>query len=189
MSLVLKVRSVLEKLYTKHLLATNIVTCGSLLGLGDCFVQRINMMINKEEKYDFPRTGRMILIGFSLGPFNHFWYSLLDKFIKGRTGANVLTKIACDQMVAAPFFCSSFLCGLSFLEGHGLEGAKLEMREKFFRIYLVDWAFWPAAQFVNFRFVPSSFRVLYVSFAALLWNIFLSYIKHDHVSADEVDVH
>lgn len=45
----------------------------------------------------------------------------------------------------------------------------------------VDWAFWPAAQFINFRFVPGSLRVLYVSFAALLWNIFLSYIKHDHV--------
>lgn len=41
--------------------------------------------------------------------------------------------------------------------------------------------FWPAAQSVNFRFVPGQFRVAYVSSATLIWNSMLSYFKHSDV--------
>ena len=58
-----KVKGTIDKLFSKHLLATNIITCGSLLGVGDFFVQRSNMAYekyhNKDAKpqYDFARTG------------------------------------------------------------------------------------------------------------------------------------
>jgi protein Mpv17 len=42
----------------------------------------------------------------------------------------------------------------------------------------MDLTVWPAAQAVNFYVVPGQYRVAYVSFVALLWNIFLSYISH-----------
>ena len=42
----------------------------------------------------------------------------------------------------------------------------------------MDLSVWPAAQAVNFYVVPGQYRVAYVSFVALLWNIFLSYISH-----------
>jgi hypothetical protein len=42
----------------------------------------------------------------------------------------------------------------------------------------MDLCVWPAAQAVNFYVVPGQYRVAYVSFVALLWNIFLSYISH-----------
>uniref|UniRef100_A0A0B6YBP3 Mpv17-like protein 2 n=1 Tax=Arion vulgaris TaxID=1028688 RepID=A0A0B6YBP3_9EUPU len=180
MSSVAKIKNCLDKLFTKHLLATNVVACGTLLGVGDCVVQRINMFSNKEQRYDFSRTGRMIIIGFGLGPFNHYWYALLDRMIKGSTGLSVIKKIACDQLVAAPFFCTSFLSGLALLEGEGIDGAKTEMKDKFLKIYMFDWTFWPLAQFVNFRFVPGNLRVVYVSSATLLWNSFLSFVKHEH---------
>ena len=57
-------------------------------------------------------SGRMIAIGFVLGPFNHYWYTFLDKVLKGSGGTIVLKKIACDQAVAGPFFCTSFLFGI-----------------------------------------------------------------------------
>lgn len=56
-------------------------------------------------------SGRMFAMGFILGPFNHGWYSILDKVVKGSGVKVVIKKIACDQAVAAPFFCSAFFMG------------------------------------------------------------------------------
>ena len=44
--------------------------------------------------------------------------------------------------------------------------------------FQADWTFWPAAQAVNFYVLPSHLRVIYVAFATLCWNTFLSYMKH-----------
>lgn len=184
---------VIDKLFTKHLFATNVVTCGGLLGVGDACVQGMNIFVqkgkDKQVEYDFKRTGRMVVIGLALGPFNHFWYSLLDKTVKGGGLQVVLKKIALDQAFAGPFFCTLFLTGTSLMEGQGLEGAKSEWKEKFLPIYMVDWCFWPMAQYVNFRFLPTQYRVAYVSTATLIWNSFLSYMKHKSVPADEEHVH
>ncbi|KAH9504151.1 hypothetical protein Btru_065115 [Bulinus truncatus] len=179
----------LDTLFTKYLLTTNVVTCGTLLGIGDALVQGMNIAVTKDrkEKFDFARTGRMIIIGLSLGPFNHYWYAILDKVIKGNSGKAVFHKILCDQIIAGPFFCTTFLCGLSLLEGKGKEGAIKEWKDKFLGIYFVDWMFWPAAQFVNFKYVPGKFRVAYVSTATLIWNSFLSYAKHRRVTPTEED--
>ncbi|XP_059153163.1 mpv17-like protein 2 isoform X3 [Physella acuta] len=170
-----------DLVFSKHLLLSNVVTCGALMGVGDALVQSMNIVQSDKQKpikFDFPRTGRMILIGFCLGPFNHYWYAILDKVIKGTSGKAVVQKILCDQVIAGPFFCTTFLFGLSFLEGKGLEESYKEWKSKFLHIYFVDWMFWPAAQSVNFRFVPGQFRVAYVSSATLIWNSMLSYFKH-----------
>lgn len=42
----------------------------------------------------------------------------------------------------------------------------------------MDLMIWPAAQTVNFYLVPSPYRVAYISFVALIWNIYLSNISH-----------
>ena len=53
----------------------------------------------------------MVAIGLILGPFNHYWYAILDKVVKGSGGQVVLKKIALDQAFAGPFFCTLFLTG------------------------------------------------------------------------------
>lgn len=182
-----------SNLYGKHLLATNVVTCAGLLGAGDCLVQRAHISMEKRKGrivcYDYLRTGRMIVIGCVLGPFNHYWYSFLDKRLVGKSGNIVFKKIMCDQAVAGPFFCSSFLMGMGLLEGKGLKGAAGEWKEKFLTIYMVDWLCWPFAQFINFRFLPGRFRVLYVSWITLMWNSFLSYYKHRDFDGETEIVH
>ncbi|CAG5135105.1 unnamed protein product [Candidula unifasciata] len=179
------IRNVKDYFFKQHLFTTNVLTCGSLLGLGDCMVQKINTMFEENIKYDFARTGRMAVIGVMLGPFNHYWYAILDRIIVGRTRKIVVKKILVDQAVAGPFFCTSFLYGISILEGKDHDAAKQEWKNKFLKIYMLDWTFWPLAQFINFKFVPSNYRVLYVCISTLIWNSLLSYIKyrpvHEHV--------
>lgn len=55
--------------------------------------------------------GRMFTVGLLMGPFNHAWYTFLDKMLVGNAGKIVFKKICCDQCVAAPYFCTTFLMG------------------------------------------------------------------------------
>ena len=41
-----------------------------------------------------------------------------------------------------------------------------------------DWCIWPPTQYVNFVYVPSKYRVSYVNAVTVVWDVFLSYMKH-----------
>ncbi|XP_025110402.1 mpv17-like protein 2 [Pomacea canaliculata] len=183
-------KTIIHTLFKRHLFVTNVVSCGGLLFLGDGIVQTIEKTHARKTKedivpHDFQRSGRMFIIGLMLGPFNHFWYKMLDKYIIG-TGIKMVTKkIAADQAVAGPFFCTTFLIASGLLEGKPLKECFAEWKAKFITIYIADWCVWPPAQMINFYFLPTEFRVVYVSMVTLCWNSFLSYIKHKDIHLEE----
>lgn len=164
--------------FTKNLLLTNIVSSGGLLVIGDVIQQRLEISQNKDKVFDKERSVRMGLVGLSQGPPHHYWYLYLDKWIPGKTAAVVCKKILADQIFAAPFFAITFIYGASLLEGKTLGSCWTEFKTKFPTIYLFDWFIWPPTQAVNFAIVPSQYRVLYVNGVTVLWDVFLSYIKH-----------
>nr|XP_022318927.1 mpv17-like protein 2 [Crassostrea virginica] len=177
-----KFSAVRQNIMQKHLFVTNVVTTGGLLAAGDAITQNLEIAMNKEgtQKYSLQRTKRMLAVGLALGPFGHLWYSkLVDRLVPGVASTQTaLKKILADQIVAGPFFCSAFFFGMALLEGKGVNGASEEVKEKFLPVYMIDWCFWPPAQFINFRFLPMEFRVIYVAVLTLCWNTFLSYYKH-----------
>lgn len=177
------VRTTVQALFTRHLFVTNVVSCGGLLALGDSIIQNterryIKITEDRTVGYNFHRTGRMFVIGLALGPFNHFWYRFLDRVVTGSGAKMVAKKVAADQAVAGPFFCTTFLIASGMLEGKPLEACVNEWKEKFLTIYLADWCVWPPAQVINFYFLPAQYRVVYVGFVTLCWNTFLSFMKH-----------
>ncbi|XP_062592615.1 mpv17-like protein 2 [Saccostrea cucullata] len=182
----LRVSKLKKAIIDDHLLLTNILTTGGLLAAGDVLTQTLEISMDKENKQKFCwyRTERMLAVGMALGPFAHVWYSkIVDKLVPGVASTQTaLKKILADQLVAGPFFCSGFFFGMGLLEGKGGEGAVAEVKQKFLPVYMIDWCVWPPAQFINFRFLPVEFRVIYVACITLCWNTFLSYYKHMDVN-------
>ncbi|GAB6030843.1 hypothetical protein CHUAL_007680 [Chamberlinius hualienensis] len=155
------------------------VVSGSLLGAGDCFQQMMERSGGvSKRKHDWRRTGRMVAVGFMLGPLCHTWYRFLDRRLPAKTLKTVVKKVAADQMVAAPVLNLVFFVGMGVMEQKSWTECKHELKEKFLFVYLMDWLFWPPVQALNFYMVPPAFRVLYVNVALLLWDIFLSRVKH-----------
>jgi len=100
----------------------------------------------------------------------------------------IVKKILVDQLVAAPFFAITFIYGASLLEGKTMGGCWKEFKEKFPTIYLFDWFIWPPAQYINFSYVSPQYRVLYVNAVTVVWDVFLSYIKHRDIEAVQESV-
>jgi len=154
------------------------------MGAGDMAVQQITRYRHHKQggsrvKHDWIRTGRLTLIGLCLGPLNHGWYRFLDRAYPSIQAAAIGKKILLDQIIASPLLIVFFLTGSGLMQKQTLSECGEEIRNKFITIYKADWLIWPAAQTINFLFLPPQYRVLYVAMVTLFYDGFLSYMKHE----------
>lgn len=111
------------------------------------------------------------------GPIGHYWYGFLDRSIMvnaPKSAAAVATKTAIDQILWAPVFTSMFFTAMKSMDGRPLSESVDEVKEKLWPTMKVNWGVWPLAHIINFRFVPSSQRILYINTVQVGYNAFLS---------------
>ncbi|KAG7154318.1 mpv17-like protein 2 [Homarus americanus] len=169
-----------SKLFGRYLWVTNTVSSGALLAIGDGIQQNVEHTrgVNITPGYDWGRTGRLFLVGLSLGPPHHLFYLWLDKVLPKKNAKVIFKKIMADQFIGAPLFAVIFFLGAGLLEGRTLNESWQEFKEKFPTVYAFDWFIWPPSQAINFYFVPTQYRVLYINGVTVVWDIFLSHMKH-----------
>jgi hypothetical protein len=132
------------------------------------------------------RTLSFAIIGLCfVGPGLHGWFAFLERAFPP-TRWSLFAKLIIDQTIGAAAFNATLLVLLYWLEHGGkFEHAWQAMKHRLPPTMIGNWKVWPAAQLVNFAFVPPAFRVLYVNSIAFFWTIYLSEIAHRTMTKEE----
>lgn len=151
-------------------------------GLGDVLSQTIHKHYNStDEPINLKQSMQVGMLGFvANGLFLPNWYRLLDRVfgssMTSKTG--VLCKVLADQMVYAPFTIISYFSFHCCIRNDSLQAAgqalQVKLQHSLLTTWLADWAVWPAANAINFRFIPLVLRPVWTAFVQLLWQTYLA---------------
>lgn len=78
----------------------------------------------------------------------------------------IASKIALDQILMAPVGTSLFYAVTSVLQGETSQ-VPGKLKEKLLPTLVASYTLWPAAHSINFKFVPSSQRILYTNIVSV----------------------
>ncbi|CAN6486231.1 unnamed protein product [Victoria cruziana] len=156
-----------------HPLRTKAVTAGVLAGFSDAVAQKISGI----QKIQLRRLLLIMLYGFAYGgPFGHFLHKLIDAiFGRRKDNKTVLKKVILEQLTSSPWnnFVFMMYYGL-VVEGRSWDLVKGKVRRDYPSVQLTAWRFWPVVGWVNYQYMPLQFRVLFHSFVASCWGIYLN---------------
>lgn len=162
----------------KFLLFTNVGISLTLSSVGDILEQQLELYNGEIEEYCSTRTSHMATSGVTVGIICHYWYQLLDKHLPGRSMRVVAKKIVLDQIICSPLYISAFFITLGILEDKDAHEVWEEIKEKAWKLYAAEWTVWPVAQFINFYWVPTHYRIFYDNVISLGYDVFTSKVKH-----------
>jgi len=166
------------------------VAGGTLTALGDVVAQLSQQIVKPEDehkegfRYDVPRTLRFFCFGAGISPLIGRWNQYLEfRFPlrsrrKGATSFAALSKrVAIDQIVMAPIGLSIFISSMGVMEGRDAKHIRARFQDIYQPALLANWKIWPAAQFINFRFMPLPYRVPFQQTCGAFWTLYLSLLN------------
>ncbi|KAK6528807.1 Protein required for ethanol metabolism [Orbilia ellipsospora] len=158
----------------KRPVLTQVLTTAVLFGAGDVVAQQA--VERHGANHDFLRTARMTAWGGCFfGPVVVQWYKLLTRVkIPGRPNAELVARVAADQLIFTPINLACFFTGMTLLEGGD---PKEKLQNSYWSTLKTNLILWPTVQLVNFKFVPLEHRLLVVNVVSLGWNSYLSYVN------------
>ncbi|KAL7743157.1 hypothetical protein ACLKA6_016294 [Drosophila palustris] len=166
----------------KFLLFTNVGISLTLSSVGDILEQQLELYNGEIVEYCSTRTRHMATSGVTVGIICHYWYQLLDKHLPGRSMRVIAKKIVLDQIICSPLYISAFFITLGILEDKDASEVWAEIKEKAWKLYAAEWTVWPVAQFINFYWVPTHYRIFYDNVISLGYDVFTSKVKHSSSS-------
>ena len=165
-----------EELLDEKPLLMKALTSLTGFALGDILAQ---IFIQKVKPFDFYRLFRLSSFGFLVhGTTSHWFYGMLDGKIPGKSAKVVFTKVFIDQVLWNPIFGIMFFGYVAALESKGFQYVIDKTKNELMTQVTGSWKVWPLAHTINFRFIPSSQRVLYINSIQIGYNCFLSLIAN-----------
>merc|ERR1740121_1209268 len=162
--------------YQKALNSKPILTKATTSLVGFAVSDVLTQLFIEKSDFDVKRLVKMASFGFLLhGTTGHYFYNFLDGALQGTTPLIVAAKVAIDQTVWAPVFMCMFFSYMMAFEGTpDLIGAKI--KQDVFTAVKGSWMTWIPAHTINFAFVPSDMRLLYINTIQIFFNMFMSVI-------------
>ncbi|OQR76709.1 protein Mpv17-like [Tropilaelaps mercedesae] len=158
---------------TKYPASTQVLTTATLMASSDVLAQKV---IEKRQHINPTRTARFFFVGcVYVGPILRTWYPRLDRLVSHSSKLRGFKMVFIDQGLFTPIFVPGFLATLSTFQGQSFDEMCRTVKAKTIPILVSNWMVWPAAQIINFNFVPLQFRVLFASTVALFWNTYLAW--------------
>jgi protein Mpv17 len=159
-----------EKLESDPLIMKMLTSFTGFL-LGDIIAQTCI----EKKGFDWFRLFRLSSFGFLIhGSTSHYFYGFLDGKIPGTTAPVVAGKVFIDQVLWNPIFGVMFFGYVAALEQKGFGYVVDKVKNELMSQVTGSWKVWPLAHTINFRFIPSSQRVLYINTIQIGYNCFLS---------------
>lgn len=147
--------------------------CTSLVGwfLGDLLAQ----IFIVKTGIDVKRLITLSAFGFLYhGPSGHYFYNWLDSKISGTDGKSVATKVAIDQIIWCPLFMTVFFTYLGLVAGDSPAAIGAKIKNDLFTAVQGSWKIWPIVHTVNFRFISTKHRLVFINGVQIAFNMFLS---------------
>ncbi|KAK3156398.1 hypothetical protein QOZ80_2AG0106780 [Eleusine coracana subsp. coracana] len=157
----------------QHPLRTKMITAGCLAGVSDSVAQKLTGF----QKIDKRRLLLKMLFGFAYGgPFGHFWHKVLDYIFRGKKDTKTIAKkVLLEQLTSSPWNNILFLFYYGYIvERRPLNEVKNRVKKQYPSVQLSAWMFWPIVGWINYQYMPLQFRVIFHSFVACCWGIFLN---------------
>lgn len=94
-----------------------------------------------------------------------------------------LKRLACDQLIFAPAFISTFFSSSLILDGRAGEIPE-KLKTDLFSTAIANFKVWVPAQFINFLVLPPQYQVLFANVVGFFWGIYLSNVNYNSKSSD-----
>ncbi|EPQ25916.1 uncharacterized protein PFL1_06590 [Pseudozyma flocculosa PF-1] len=174
---------------TSSTLPRQCLSGGVLFATGDVIAQQL---IEKRGKQHDPwRTARLGLYGGAIfSPIAATWFGKVLERVQFKSRyANIATKVALDQLVAAPNMTALFFTATTLMAGGSTGDVKAKLNESWWSTLKTGWAVWVPVQAVNMAFVPPNQRLLFVNVVSIFWNTFLSVVSSGSEKTAEAKLH
>jgi len=134
--------------------------------------------MEKDITIDWHRVVKFTALGtFLVGPTLHVWYGFLARRIPSPGFTGTIYRLALDQLVFAPCFIPVFFASALALDGTP-DLIIPKIKSDWFTTVMANYAVWVPAQFLNFKYIPPSFQVLFSNSVGFGWNIYFSYMTY-----------
>ena len=127
---------------------------------------------------DRSRGFSFTLTSLALAPVVHYWYIYLDRIAVGKTIPRVAKKLAYDTVFFSPVYIFLFFCFQSAFEGKSLSECTNRLSCNGPTLWITESVTWVPIQWINFRYVPLTYRVLYDNVVSFCFDILYSSLYH-----------
>ncbi|TFY77108.1 hypothetical protein EWM64_g6906 [Hericium alpestre] len=88
-----------------------------------------------------------------------------------------LTALGDAVAQACQILLAFFLGSMGVMEGRDTQHIKVKFRDLYAKALITNWKVWPTTQFINFRFMPLSYRVPFQQTCGVFWTLYLSLLN------------